>query len=342
MPVKVFKIFSKLQLAFIAAVFFVVVLIGYLTFFTANHYEQEAPIRFEVKDGETFSNVVNRLYDQKIIPSKYNFRIAAFMYGAEKKIKAARFYIPNDISYLDLLDLFINGPADYLRTIRINDGQTINWLGAKVKRDLRIDSASFVDLARDKEFIKSLGLNVNSMEGYLFSKTYKIFERSSPEEAIRKFYKGFEEFFNDTLRARAKEIGLTINQVLTLASIIKGETDKVDEMPIISGVYHNRLKIGMPLQADPTIQYLLPGGWRRLTYKDLEIESPYNTYKYRGLPPAPINNPGASAILAALYPEKNKFLYFVADGKGGHKFSKTYSKHLKNVAQYRKWLNEQN
>ena len=341
MPIKVFKIFSKLQLAFIAAVFIAIILVGYLTFFTPNHYEQEAPIRFEVKEGETFSNVVDRLYDQKIIPSKFNFRIAAFLYGAETKIKAARFYIPNDISYLDLLDLFINGPADYLRTIRINDGQTIKWLGAKVKRDLRIDSASFVDLARDKEFIKSLGLNISSLEGYLFSKTYKLYERSSPEEALKIFYKGFQEFFNDSLKARAKEIGLSVNQVLTLASIIKGETDKVEEMPIISGVYHNRLKIGMRLQADPTIQYLLPGGWRRLTYKDLAIESPYNTYKYSGLPPAPINNPGAAAIMAALYPEKNKYLYFVADGKGGHKFSKSYTEHLKNVAQYRKWLNEQ-
>ena len=98
----------------------------------------------------------------------------------------------------------------------------------------------------------------------------------------------------------------------------------------------------MSLQADPTIQYLLPGGWRRLTYKDLKINSPYNTYRYRGLPPGPINNPGANAILAALYPEKNNYLYFVADGKGGHNFGKSYSDHLKNVAQYRKWLKEQN
>jgi UPF0755 protein len=113
-------------------------------------------------------------------------------------------------------------------------------------------------------------------------------------------------------------------------------------MPRISGVYHNRLRIGMRLQADPTIQYLLPGGWRRLTYKDLEIDSRYNTYKYAGLPPGPINNPGASAILAALYPEKNNYLYFVSDGNGAHEFSRTYSEHLKNVAKYRKWLIEQN
>jgi UPF0755 protein len=338
-----FKSLLKKKEIIIISVFFIAIfLIGYFIFFSANHYEQKAPIRFEVKDGETFSSVVDRLYDQKIIPSKTNFRIVAFLYGAEKKIKAARFYIPNNISYLDLLDLFINGPADYLRTIRINDGQTLKWLGAKVKRDLRIDSASFVDLARDKEFIKSLGLNINTLEGFLFSKTYKLYERSTPEEALKLFYSGFKEFFNDSLKLRASEIGFTVNQVMTLASIIKGETNSVKEMPIISGVYHNRLRIGMRLQADPTIQYLLPGGWRRLTYKDLEIDSHYNTYKYIGLPPGPINNPGADAILAALYPEKNNYLYFVADGNGTHKFSKTYSEHLRNVARYRRWLNQQN
>ena len=115
-----------------------------------------------------------------------------------------------------------------------------------------------------------------------------------------------------------------------------------DEMPRIAGVYHNRLRIGMKLQADPTIQYLLPGGWRKLLYKDLQIESPYNTYKYAGLPPGPINNPGKNAILAALYPEDNNYIYFVADGKGKHNFSKTYNQHLRYVREYRRFIRSQN
>lgn len=336
------NLLSKKEIIIISIFFIVVLSIGYYTFFTANHYNQKSPVKFEIEDGETFSSVVDRLFEQSIIPSKFNFKVAAFLYGAEKNIKAARFHIPNDLSYLDLLDLLTKGPADYLKFIKINDGQTIKWLGAKVKRDLKIDSASFVDLARDKNFIHSLGLNEPSLEGYLFSKTYKVYERSTPEEALKIFYNGFKEFYNDSLKQRTKEIGMTIHQVLTLASIIKGETDNPDEMPIISGVYHNRLRIGMRLQADPTIQYLLPGGWRRLTFKDLEINSPYNTYKYAGLPPGPINNPGANAIMAALYPDKNNYLYFVSDGNGKHRFSKTYSEHLKNVAIYKRWLNQQN
>ncbi|MBK7228120.1 MAG: endolytic transglycosylase MltG [Ignavibacteriales bacterium] len=335
-------LFSKVQWAIITAVFVAIVLIGYITFFTSNHFDKPAPFTFEIKDGESYNSVTERLYEQSIIPSKFNFKVAGFIYGAQTKVKAARYKIPNDISYLDLLDLFVNGPADYLRAVKINDGQTIKWLGAKVRRDVKIDSAAFVNLANNKEFIKSLGLNASSLEGYLFSKTYKMYENTSPEEALQLFYKGFTDYFDDKLKQSAKELGLSVHQVLTLASIIKGETNLVSEMSTISAVYHNRLRIGMHLQADPTIQYLLPGGWRRLTYQDLRIESPYNTYKYSGLPPGPINNPGKNAIMAALYPDKNNYLYFVAGGNSGHKFAKSYSDHLKNVAQYRKWLSEQN
>lgn len=332
---------SVKQWILIIAVFAGIMIIGYITFFTPNYYNQKAPLKFDIKEGESFQSVTERLYESGVIPSETNFRIAAFFYGAETKIKAARFQIPNGLSYLDLLDLLMEGPADYLRTIRVNDGQTIKWLSAKVKRDLRIDSLSFYQKATDKDFILSLGLNVPTLEGYLFSKTYKIYERSSPEEVLTIFYNAFQEFFSDSLKQQAEELGLSIHQVLTLASIIKGETNSVDEMPRISGVYHNRLQIGMKLQADPTIQYLLPGGWRRLTYRDLQINSPYNTYKYFGLPPGPINNPGKNAILAALYPEKNNFLFFVADGSGKHKFARNYSEHLKNVREYRRWLNSQ-
>ena len=342
MAVKLSNIFSKVQWAIITAVFVAIVLVGYIIFFTSNHFEKPSPFTFEIKDGESFSSVTERLYEQSIIPSKFNLKVAGFIYGAQTKVKAARYKIQNDISYLDLLDLFVNGPADYLRAVKINDGQTIKYLGAKVRRDVKIDSTAFVNLAHNKEFIKSLGLNVSSLEGYLFSKTYKMYENTSPEEALQLFYKSFTNFFDDKLKQRSKEVGLSVHQVLTLASIIKGETNLVSEMPTISAVYHNRLKIGMRLQADPTIQYLLPGGWRRLTYQDLRIESPYNTYKFAGLPPGPINNPGKNAIMAALYPDKNNYLYFVAGGNSGHKFAKSYSDHLKNVAQYRKWLSEQN
>ncbi len=335
------KILTRNQWIFIFIVFLSLIFSGYYIIYLPNNYKLDEPLVFEIKGGESFQSVTDRLFSFGIIPNKTVFRIIGFIYGAETKIKAARFSIGNGLSYVDLLNLFIYGPADYLRSIRVNDGQTLKWLAGKVRRDLRMDSTAFFQKAHDTEFIRSLGLNVTSLEGYLFSDSYRIYERSAPEEVLTIFYDALKKFWTDTLQRRADSLNLTQHQILTLASIIKGETNEVDEMPRISGVYHNRLKKGMKLQADPTVQYLMKNGWKRLTYQDLKIDSPYNTYRYYGLPPAPINNPGANAILAALYPEKHDFYFFVADGKGRHKFAKNYSEHLRNVREYRKWLSQQ-
>lgn len=332
------KLFKRWDFILILSVFIGLLILSFFTFFTPNYYSINEPVRFEIRQGESFSSVAKRLNEVGIIPSTTNFRIAAFIYGAEKKVRAARYHIPNGLSYLDLLDLFITGKCDFARTVIVKDGQTIKWLGSKLENKVFIDSTEFVNLAFNKEFITSLELNQNSLEGYLFPSKYLIYERSEPAEVIKKFYSAFKNFYKDSLITRTDEIGFTVHQVLTLASIIKGETDKVEEMPIIASVYLNRLRLGMKLQADPTIQYLLPDGWRRLLYKDLEIESPYNTYKYAGLPPGPINNPGANAILAVLHPADTDYLFFVADGKGGHNFSKTLREHNNRVSEYRKLI----
>ena len=322
---------------FIALLF----IMGYI-FFTPNYYQGNSPVKFDIKKGEPFSQVVDRLFINGIIPSKSNFRIAAFFYGAEKRVRAARYYIPNGLSYLDLLDLFINGDCNFARKVVIGNGATINWIASKLQWQVYIDSVDFINKANDTDFLQSLGHYQPSLEGYLFPEEYEVYEHSSPEEVITLFYKGNKDFFVDSLKRRCDELGYSIHEILTLASIVEGETNLVQEMPKIAGVYHNRLNRGMKLQADPTIQYLLPGGWRRLLYKDLEIDSPYNTYMYEGLPPAPINNPRKDAIIAALYPEQHNYLYFVSNGNGGHKFSRTHSGHLKNVREYRRWLKSQN
>ncbi len=263
------------------------------------------------------------------------------MYGAERNIKAGRYYIPNGLTYLDLIDLFLYGKADYLKRVKIGGGSTIRYIGAKVKYELFVDSASFVQKAFDKSFVDSMGVNAESMEGYLFPDSYHVYERSSPTEIIGIFYNGFQNFMTDSLRSKANLMGFSVHEVLTLASIVEGETNNTDEMPEIASVYLNRLKRGMKLEADPTIQYLQPNGWKRLLYEDLKINSPYNTYLYSGLPPGPINNPGREAILAVLYPADTDYLFFVASGDGGHNFSKTYSQHLRNIAKYRRWLKQQ-
>ncbi len=339
--VKLKELLTKKELLIVAGFFAVLLVIFFYTFFTANHYAKKPPIRFDIRRGETFDQIVDNLYAKQIIPSKRNFRIAAFLYGAEKKIRAARYFIPNDLSYLGLLDLFTTGEAEFIKKVKVRSGLTIKWMAWRLHYDAGIDSAKFVELSKNKNFIDSLGLKFNTLQGYLFPGNYYLYENSSARETIDTMYIHFKEFWTDSLKKEAKQLGYSVHQILTLASIVKGETDNVQEMPKIAGVYYNRLKLGMKLQADPTVQYLQPNGWKKLNYKDLQIDSPYNTYLYDGLPPGPINNPGKNAVLAALYPDKNKFLYFVADGKGGHRFAKTYNEHLKNVRQYRRWINSQ-
>ena len=341
MKIRFKELLSRKEFIFVSIFFLGIVVFFYFTFFTSNYYEGKSPKQFEISKGETFNEVVERLYIQGIIPSKMNMKIAGFIYGAGKKIRAARYKIPNGLSYLNLLNLFIFGDAEFIKSVEIRDGLSISWMAYVLKKDALIDSSEFVNLAFDKKFGDSLGIGKISLEGYLLTGTYEFYEKSSAKEVVLTMYDAFQEFMNDSLKTRAAKLGLTTHEVLTLASIIKGETNLREEMQPISGVYHNRLKIGMKLQADPTVQYLLKGGWRRLLHKDLMLNSRYNTYKYAGLPPGPINNPGKDAVLAALYPQKHNYLFFVADGNGGHKFSNSYKEHLKKVNEYRRLLKSQ-
>ena len=165
------------------------------------------------------------------------------------------------------------------------------------------------------------------MEGYLYPDTYYFFEGENVKSVIKRLVKEYKYFWTDSNITKASSISLTQHQILTLASIIEGEAIYDSERPIISAVYHNRLKRGMRLQADPTVQYIIKDGPRRLLNKDLRIKSPYNTYLYEGLPPGPINSPGFQSLSAALYPDENDYLYFVAKGDGYHTFSKNEKEH---------------
>ncbi len=335
------KLLSRKELFTVVIFFFFVLAVLLYTFFTPNYYKGNSPITIVVKKGEPFSEIVNDLYSKKIISGKTNFKIAAFLLGAERRIRPARYYIRNGLSYVGLVDYMMNGNADYLKTFLILDGSDLSSIASRLQSEVLIDSSSIMKLCKDKNFIASLGLHSSSLIGYMLPEKYDIYERSSPREALNVIYSGFKNFMVDSLKDRADEIGLTIPQVVTLASIVEGETKNQSEMPLIASVYLNRLRIGMMLQADPTVEFLQRGKWKRLSYNDLKINSPYNTYKHSGLPPGPINNPGRKAILSVLYPAKTNYLYFVANGKGSHNFSSNYNEHLKNVDQYKQWINSQ-
>jgi UPF0755 protein len=335
------SVLNKKELVLIALFFLCVLGFMYRVFFTLHYYKLNAPVTFEVKKGESFSQIANSLYLNGVIPGKSAFKIAGFLYGAERRIKPARYYIPNGLSYLDLLDYFINGKADFLKSVFLFPASTSRSYAARLKVELFVDPDAFLNEIKNRHLLDSLGVHANSFEGYLLPQEYDFYENSSPREIICKLYKAFHKFYSDSLKNEISGTGRSLHNIITMASIVNGETNKKEEMPVIAGVYYNRLRIGMKLQADPTLQFLFQGGWRRLMNKDLQINSPYNTYKFAGLPPGPINNPGKAAIWAAVFPEKHDYFYFVADGKGGHIFARNYSEHLRNVDAYKERIKNQ-
>lgn len=294
---------------------------------------------FKVSKGMNFSQIAESLKVNGVIKNIFLFKLAGRIMNVDREIKVGKYLFHGKMSNLDIIKCLKTGESAMKIDVTIPEGLTARIQAKIFARELGIDSAKFMQLVFDKNFIQEQGIEASSLEGYLMPDTYQFYWQTDEEEIIQRLLEQFRKVYNDTLQRRAEILGLNINQVLTIASIVEGETRLDSEKATIAGVYYNRLKKRMLLQADPTIQYVLEDGPRLLKYKDLTIESPYNTYKYIGLPPTPINNPGKAAILAALYPEKHNYLYFVASGNGGHTFSKTYSEHLKNVNNYRKLRN---
>jgi UPF0755 protein len=278
--------------------------------------------------GTPFSEIGVRLKEAGIIEDPRIFEIVARVKGVAHQLRAGKYAFPERASYHDVVKILAEGRAEFVR-VTIPEGLTIRQIAALLSEKIGLDSARFVQQANDTSFIRKLGLPDPSLEGYLFPETYNFHFTTTEEQALRALVQQFHNHITDSIRARVEESGLSLREVVTLASIIEGEAILDSERTIISAVYHNRLRRGMLLQADPTIQYIIPDRPRRLLKRDLEIDSPYNTYLYPGLPPGPINNPGWKSIEAALYPDTVDFLYFVARGDGSHAFSRTMSQHLK-------------
>jgi UPF0755 protein len=336
------KFLTRNETYIILAAFCVVLFILIMTFFSPNYYSKQEPIEVDIKYGYSFANIVDSLYVKGIIPSKTNMKIAAFIFGAEKKIKAGRYAIKNGLNYIKLVEVLSSGPTEEQILVTIPEGIWQNELAKILQKDINCNADKILALSKSKSFITSLGIDANSLEGYLLPDSYYFYPSSSEEEILRKLKNQMDKIFTPEAESRIAELHMTKHQILTLASIIDGESNYVPEFKTIAGVYYNRLKKGMPLQADPTIQYLIKEQHKnKVYYKDLQIDSKYNTYKYTGLPPAPINNPGKDAILAALYPEQNNYLYFVANGNGHHIFSRTIDEHEINVKNYRQWRRTQ-
>ncbi len=282
---------------------------------------------FEIPRGSTVNDVAELLVKKSCIPNKLLFVAALRLSFNETKIKAGR-YTLKGIKTLHQLIRMITSPQAYRFKVTTLEGWTLEQIAAELGETMEIDEKIFLGLCRDHNFISSLGIEAPTLEGFLFPDTYIFLSTYTAEDVIEIMVNQFHYIYEKYVAHFARSRSLSRLEIVTLASIIQGESIYEDEMPTVSSVYHNRLKRKMKLQADPTIQYLLPQRKRKLYSKDLQIDSPYNTYLYRGLPPGPIDNPGKAALIAAANPAETDFLYFVANGQGRHIFSRTNQEHI--------------
>jgi len=295
----------------------------------------ENSTKISISKGSTLIDVSNQLFDQRIIKNKKSFILAVKTLGYEKDLPAGKFLIEEATTNYCIIKKIVNSVA-LSKKMTILEGWSVNDIALELESKFNIKKDSFLKAVKSRRLLRNWKIDSNSFEGYLFPDTYLLPEDASPEDVINKMVFEYNNNITPAMRTRMAEINLSENEVLTLASIIEGEAIFDSERPRISGVYHNRLKKRMRLQADPTIQYIIEDSPRRLLNKDLKIESPYNTYLNYGLPPGPINNPGIESIKAALYPEDVDFLFFVARGDGYHTFTRTEKEHNKAKKEFQK------
>jgi len=303
--------------------------------------DSERTVTVKIRSGSSLQSISNLLIEEGVIQDRDDFIFTAKMFKLSDDLKAGQYQIPTGLSNYKILKILSEGKVARIKVV-IPEGYTARQIASLFQQKLETDSSKFMSLVYDEPFIKTLEVNDVSLEGYLYPDTYYFHWGLNEKRVIRYLVNEFHEKYNASLLQKTKNMGWTVHQVLTLASIIEGEAMIDKERPIISAVYHNRLKRGMLLQADPTIQYIIPDGPRRLLHRDLEIDSPYNTYKYAGLPPGPVNNPGILSIKAALEPADVNYLYFVAVGDGSHRFSRNLQDHLRakrKFDEYRKMVN---
>lgn len=299
-----------------------------------------------IGSNATYEEVLEDL--EPLLTDLDSFKSAAERKGYDQNIRGGKYRISKGMNNNEIINtLRVNNiPVK----VSFNNQERVENLAGRIADQIEADSLSLLAVFKDVDFLKSNNFNADNMLSPYIPNSYEFFWNTSAEEFRDRMLKEYKRFWNDERVAKAKELGLSPNEVITLASIVHKETAKVDERPKVAGVYLNRLKKGMLLQADPTVIYAIKketGNFdtviKRVLYKDLELDSPYNTYKYSGLPPGPITMPDISAVDAVLNPEKHNYYYFVANVEnfGYHMFAENIAQHNRNKAQYIRWINAQ-
>ncbi|GBC59704.1 hypothetical protein DENIS_0645 [Desulfonema ishimotonii] len=286
-----------------------------------------------VQPGQGFETVLETLKQAGLIRAPLRFKLVARLNRYDRQIRAGEYLLSPAMSPLDILRQMAGGKV-LTRRMTIPEGYTLKQIAALAEELGIADRAAFLALATDPAFVRENGIEAQTLEGYLFPETYYFPGSATPEAVIRAMLKRFRQIFAPEWKKRAEEIGLSVHQVVTLASIVEKETGVAAERPRIASVFHNRLRRKMRLQSDPTVIYGIRNFDGNLTRKHLKARTAYNTYQISGLPPGPIANPGKAALEAVLYPEETRYLYFVAKGDRTHHFSTSLKEHNRAVRKY--------
>lgn len=294
-------------------------------------------ISVTVPSGMGTSRIAKLLEENNLIENTVVFKLQSKSKGYDGKFKAGQYSLSPSMSMEDIMKILIAG-SDKTTRFTIPEGYDIRRTTEKLSEEGLINTENFAKELEtgqfDYKFLADAPAGPNRLEGFLFPNTYDIFTTANEHDIIDKMLYQFNKVFTDEYYARAEELGMSVREVITLASIIEREARISEDRPVIASVFYNRMKIDMPLQSCATVQYILGEQKPVLSIKDTKIESPYNTYLNTGLPPGPIASPGADSIKAALYPADTDYLYFLAKGDGSHAFSATYDQFLKDKSKY--------
>lgn len=284
------------------------------------------PVRVIVPRGSTFTEATDSLTRARIVRWPTGFRLMARFSGKDRNIKPGTYLLKKGTPWSEVLTA-LHGGLGVVNSVTIPEGYMVRQIVPLLARRLDLPADSITAAVRDTTLRKRLDIPTETLEGYLFPDTYAFPDGTRARDAITEMVKRFEREWKPEWEARLTELAMNRNDIITLASIIEKEARLPEERPVISAVYHNRLRKQMLLQADPTVQYALPAHTSRVLYRDLEVKSPYNTYQNAGLPPGPIASPGGPSIVAALFPANVGYLYFVAFPDGHHEFRTTFEEH---------------
>ncbi len=278
-------------------------------------------------------DIANALKEAHVIRSRAAFLVVAAARGTQRRLLAGEYEFAPGLSLLEVVRRIEQGKG-LVHQVTIPEGYAAGQIAELLHEKGLVDQKRFMALLQDRRLLQRYGVDGPSLEGYLFPDTYRLVRGLDEEAIIRLMAQRFAEVFGPVERARAMALKMSVAEIVTLASLIEREAKADEERPLISAVFYNRLRLGMPLQSDPTVLYGLSRFNGKLTRANLRVPSPYNTYLHRGLPPGPIASPGRASVMAALYPASSRYLYFVSRNDGTHVFSNTLREHDAMVRRY--------